>query len=52
MTAIRIEQIGDERYELGECLIWDEQEQVLYFIDFNAGTIIPHEPRSSERRHW
>ncbi len=49
---MRIERIGDERYELGECPIWDDQEQALYFTDFNAGTIIRHEPGSAERKHW
>ena len=34
--AMRIERLGDERSELGECPIWDEKEQALYFTDFNA----------------
>lgn len=49
---MRIERVGDERYDLGECPIWDEQEQALYFTDFNAGTITRHEPGSGERKHW
>jgi len=49
---MRIERVGDARYELGECPIWDVQEQALWFTDFNAGTIIRHEPVSGERTHW
>jgi len=49
---MRIERLGDERYELGECPYWDDAEQALWFTDFNAGLIVRHDPGSGERRQW
>ncbi len=49
---MKIERIGEARYELGESPIWDPVDGVLYFVDSPAHTIFRYDPRSGDIRQW
>ncbi len=49
---MKIERIGEGRYELGESPIWDPQDGVLYFVDCMACAIFRYNPRSAELKRW
>jgi sugar lactone lactonase YvrE len=49
---MKIECIGDERYELGESPIWDPQDSLLYFVDCPARAILCYDPRSGNTKRW
>lgn len=45
-TAVRINRVGGTRDQLGECPVWDDQAQCLYWIDSLAGVIHRLDPAS------
>ena len=49
---MKIERIGEERYELGESPIWDPMDGVLYFVDSPAHAIFRYDPRSGDIKRW
>ena len=49
---MKIERIGEARYELGESPIWDPVDGVLYFVDSPAHAIFRYDPRSGDIRRW
>ena len=42
----------DARAELGECPVWSEPEQVLYWIDIRAPAMHRLDPATGENRTW
>jgi len=49
---MKIERIGEDRYELGESPIWDPLDGVLYFVDCMACAIFRYNPRSGDFKRW
>lgn len=49
---IRIEQIGNGRYLLGEGPLWDTRENVLYWVDVIGCSIWRHVPGTDEFTQW
>ncbi len=49
---MKIERIGEERYELGESPIWDSVEGVLSFLGSPAHAIMRYERRSGGIKRW
>jgi len=49
---MKIERIGEGRYELGESPIWDPVDGVLYFVDSLAHAIFRYDPRSGAIKRW
>ena len=48
----RIEIVTDKRDELGECPLWDERTQSLFWIDSHARLVRRITPASGEYREW
>lgn len=44
--------IVDGKHELGECAIWCERTQSLYWTDIQGSTLWNHHPESGRTRHW
>jgi len=51
-AAIRIETVGTTRDLLGECPLWDEREQALYWIDSRRCRVQRCEPAGAAMRQW
>ena len=51
-TASRIETVGTTRDLLGECPIWDERQQALYWIDSRRQLVHRWEPAGNVLRDW
>jgi L-arabinonolactonase len=49
---MNIECIGEGRYDLGECPIWDPQDGVLYFVDCPDSAIFRYDPRRGDIKRW
>lgn len=49
---LQIDFIGEQRDRLGECPLWDERNQVLYWIDAKRCLIHCLVAASGERREW
>ncbi len=49
---MKIERIGEARYELGEGPVWDPVDGVLYFVDSPAHAIFRYDPRSGDIKRW
>ena len=49
---MKIERIGEARYELGESPVWDWRDGVLYFVDSTAHAIFRYDPRSGDIGRW
>lgn len=47
-----IDFIGEQRDRLGECPLWDERSQALYWIDSKRCLVHRLSPPSGERREW
>ena len=43
---MKIERIGDARYELGESPVWNHDGGVLYFVDAEACAVLCYDPGS------
>lgn len=52
MTATRVDCVLDIRAELGECPVWSDAEQVLYWIDIYAGRLNRFDPATGANRFW
>ena len=48
----RIEIVSDKRDELGECPLWDERTQSLFWIDSHARLVRALTPDTGEYREW
>ncbi|MES2509745.1 MAG: SMP-30/gluconolactonase/LRE family protein [Pseudomonadota bacterium] len=48
----RVDIVTDKRDELGECPLWDERSQSLYWIDSHARLVRRTTPASGEYREW
>jgi sugar lactone lactonase YvrE len=42
----------EARAALGECPVWDEREQALYFVDIHAPALFRFDPATSAIRRW
>lgn len=51
-TTVEVECVLDARAELGECPVWSEPEQVLYWIDIRAPAMHRLDPATGENRTW
>ncbi len=51
-TMLQIDSVGEQRDRLGECPLWDERLQALYWIDSKRCLVHRWTPASGERRHW
>lgn len=51
-TMLQIDTMGEQRDRLGECPLWDERRQALYWIDSKRCLVHRWTPASGERRHW
>ncbi len=49
---LNIEFLGEQRDRLGECPLWDERRQALYWIDSKRCQVHRLKPASGERRQW
>lgn len=49
---LHIDFIGEQRDRLGECPLWDERSQALYWIDSKRCLVHRWSPTSGERREW
>lgn len=49
---LQIEFLGEQRDRLGECPLWDERRQALYWIDSKRCLIHRLAPTTGERRKW
>ncbi|MCP4387732.1 MAG: SMP-30/gluconolactonase/LRE family protein [Gammaproteobacteria bacterium] len=49
---MKIERIGEDRYQLGESPIWDPQNGALYFVDCMACAIFRYDPRKGDIKRW
>lgn len=49
---LSIDFIGEQRDRLGECPLWDERHQVLYWIDSKRCQVHSLAPASGVRRQW
>jgi sugar lactone lactonase YvrE len=52
MSMLQIECLGEQRDRLGECPLWDERRQALYWIDSKRCLVHRLSPDSGERRQW
>jgi len=51
-AAMRIETVGTTRDLLGECPLWDERQQALYWIDSRQRLVRRWDPAGGALRHW
>lgn len=49
---LHIDFVGDQRDRLGECPLWDERRQALYWIDSKRCLVHRLTPATGERRQW
>jgi L-arabinonolactonase len=42
----------DARARLGECVLWCERDEALYWTDIEASTLYRHRPGDGEHQHW
>ncbi|MDE3074338.1 MAG: SMP-30/gluconolactonase/LRE family protein, partial [Chloroflexota bacterium] len=42
----------DARFKMGECPVWDEIEQALYFVDIGAHALHRYDWRSKDLTSW
>jgi L-arabinonolactonase len=49
---LSIEWLGEQRDRLGECPLWDDRRQQLFWIDSKNRRVQSLEPVSGRRRHW
>jgi len=52
MTEAIVDCVLDLRVELGECPVWCERSQSLYWIDIYAGDLHRFDPSSGQDRSW
>lgn len=52
MSMLQIDFLGEQRDRLGECPLWDERRQALYWIDSKRCLVHRLSPASGERRQW
>lgn len=52
VSALHIDFLGEQRDRLGECPLWDERRQVLFWIDSKRCQIHGLWPASGERQQW
>jgi len=52
VSSLQIDFLGEQRDRLGECPLWDERRQALYWIDSKRCLIHCLLPASGERRQW
>src|SRR5579885_2514633 len=47
-----IQPLLDRRFALGECPVWDEVEQAVFFVDITARELLRFDWRSRELKSW
>ena len=52
VSMLQIDFLGEQRDRLGECPVWDERRQVLYWIDSKRCLIHRCLPATGEQRQW
>ncbi len=52
MTENTVTPLLDRRFKLGECPVWDEIEQALYFTDITACTLFRYDWQSKDLKSW
>ncbi|MGF7160853.1 sugar lactone lactonase YvrE [Rhodoligotrophos appendicifer] len=52
MATVDVDCVLDIRAELGECPVWSEPEQALYWVDIYAGRLNRFDPSTGENRVW
>ena len=52
MNMIHIEIVTETRDELGECPLWDDRTQSLFWIDSHARLVRRHRPATGDYREW
>jgi L-arabinonolactonase len=52
MAETTVDCVLDLRVELGECPVWCERSQSLYWIDIYAGDLHRFDPSSGHDRSW
>ena len=52
VSMLQIDFLGEQRDRLGECPVWDERRQALYWIDSKRCLIHRCLPATGERRQW
>lgn len=52
MKAPAVALAVDSRCELGECILWCERHNALFWTDISGARLWMHRPDSGETRHW
>lgn len=52
MTPPRVESITSTRSALGECPVWDERSQALYYVDIEAPALFRIDPETGAEKRW
>ena len=52
MSDYKVARVLDVKAELGECPLWSEAEQCLYWLDIVGSTLNRFDPQSGKNIHW
>jgi sugar lactone lactonase YvrE len=52
MNSTRVERAAGVQCTLGECPVWDERSQALYFVDIEAPALFRLDPSTGALRRW
>ncbi len=47
-----VSELSDQRMELGEGTLWDDEKQLLWWIDINEGQLFRYDPATSEVKQF